>query len=221
MRIVGVLLAAGSGSRFGGDKLLHPIAQRPHPDLLPRADEDPGEGVSPSQPRSPSGNVPMGVIACRHLVDALPDTIAVVRSTDVALGALLRSAGARVIECADAASGMGHSLACAINASRDADGWVVALADMPWLQMATIAALANALRDGAPMVAPACGGRRGNPVGFSSAYADALANLQGDRGARDVVERAGAALRLIEVDDAGVLRDIDRAADIGADDRRA
>jgi molybdenum cofactor cytidylyltransferase len=221
LRIVGVLLAAGSGSRFGGDKLLHPIPDNGHPSALPPAREGRGDGASASQRRSPSGNVPMGVIACRNLTEALPETIAVVRATDVALGALLRGAAARVIECPDAASGMGHSLGCAINASRDADGWVIALADMPWVRASTIAALAESLRDGAPMVAPACGGRRGNPVGFSADYADALANLQGDRGARDLVERAGAALRLLEVDDAGVLRDIDRAADIAANDRRA
>jgi molybdenum cofactor cytidylyltransferase len=188
LHIVGVLLAAGRGERFGGDKLLAPL-----PD-----------------------STPIGVAACRQLVAALPDTIAVVRPGDVRLAELLRDCGARTLECPLAASGMGHSLACAINASRDAAGWVVALADMPWVRASTIATLADALREGAPMAAPAFNGRRGNPVGFSSAYADVLANLEGDRGARDLVARAAGLLRVLDVDDDGVLRDVDRAADVDA-----
>ncbi|HEY5367112.1 MAG TPA: nucleotidyltransferase family protein [Casimicrobiaceae bacterium] len=250
MRIVGILLAAGSGRRFGGDKLRHPIgavlrpgahspadARTPNhatppglplplargggesatpPLPLPLAGEGRGEGVrlqsSPSLPAADA--VPLGVVACRNLVDALPDSIAVVRVGDVTLNALLRGAGARVIECADAASGMGRSLACAIAATRDADGWVVALADMPWVSVATIRTIAGALQDGAVLAAPSFNGVRGNPVGFSSACAEALMRLEGDRGARDLVAAAGAQLQIVAVDDAGVLRDVDVAADL-------
>jgi len=197
MRIVGILLAAGSGSRFGGDKLRHPIRENLRQGLGATANA-----------------LPLGVAACRNLIDALPDSIAVVRVGDVALNALLGDAGARVIECADAASGMGRSLACAIAATRDADGWVVALADMPWVSAATIRAIAGALQAGAMLAAPSFNGVRGNPVGFSSACAEALMRLEGDRGARDLVAAAGALLQIIHVDDAGVLRDVDVAADL-------
>jgi molybdenum cofactor cytidylyltransferase len=147
-------------------------------------------------------------------VDALPDTIAIVRPDDATLAALLNDAGARIVRCPDAALGMGHSIACAVDATRDADGWVIALADMPWVRASTIGVIVDALREGTSIVAPSCNGRRGNPVGFSSVHADALARLTGDRGARDLVVSAGAALRIVDVDDAGVLRDVDVGSDL-------
>ena len=186
MHLVGILLAAGSGSRFGGDKLLASLP----------------------------GDEPIGVAACRHLLAALPDSVAVVRAGDRTLAALLGEAGARVVVCADAERGMGRSLACGVAAARDADGFVVALADMPWVRASTIDAVAQALRDGAPMAAAAIGGRRGHPVGFAATYADALMALDGDRGARDVVAAAGSALCEVEVDDDGAVRDIDVPADL-------
>jgi molybdenum cofactor cytidylyltransferase len=179
----------------------------------PLAGEGWGEGAElPARPAAHA--VPLGVVACRNLVSALPDTIAIVRPGDATLAALLRGAGARVLACAEAASGMGHSIACAIAATRDADGWVIALADMPWVRASTIAAIAEALRRGAPVVAPRCNGRRGNPVGFAAAYRDALAGLAGDRGARDLIAAAGPDMRIVDVDDEGVLRDVDVSADL-------
>jgi molybdenum cofactor cytidylyltransferase len=188
VRIVGVLLAAGRGERFGGDKLGAPLAD----------------------------GTPLGVAACRHLVAALPDCVAVVRPGDEALAGLLRATGARVVECPDAALGMGHSLACAVRAARDADGWVVALADMPFVQPSTLTAVADALREGASIAAAAHRGRRGNPVGFAAVHVDALCALAGDRGARDIVDAAGSALRIVDMDDDGILRDVDRREDIDA-----
>jgi molybdenum cofactor cytidylyltransferase len=228
MRIVGVLLAAGSGSRFGGDKLRHPIPPRefdPH-DPMPAMDapgnatraqtrDDGTARIDTSANREGSQcRVALGVVACRSLVAALPETLAVVRPEDATLGVLLRGAGARIVPCADAGLGMGHSLACAIQASRDADGWVVALADMPWVRVATIRAVADALRAGAHMVATSHAGRRGNPVGFAGSYGATLASLTGDRGARDLVAAAGDTLALIDTGDEGVLRDVDVRGDL-------
>jgi molybdenum cofactor cytidylyltransferase len=187
MHIVGVLLAAGSGSRFGGDKLLAP---------LPEEDEA------------------IGVAACRHLLAALPDSVAVVRAGDRALAAMLGELGARVVECADADRGMGRSLACGVAAAREADGFVVALADMPWVRASTIDAVAQALRDGAPVAVAVVGERRGHPVGFAASYAAALLALDGDRGARDLVASAGTALCEVEVDDDGAMRDVDVPDDL-------
>jgi molybdenum cofactor cytidylyltransferase len=186
MRIIGVLLAAGRGERYGGDKLLAPLAD----------------------------GAPMGVAACRMLVAALPATVAVVRPRDAALAEHLRGAGASVVECADAALGMGHSLAAAVAAAPEADGYVVALADMPWVSGSTIAALADALAGGASIAAPAYRGRRGHPVAFASRWRNALVALRGDRGARGLVAAAGTELTTIDVDDEGVIRDVDVPGDL-------
>lgn len=193
MRIVGILLAAGQGARFGGGKLMAPLPASAH-------------GVT--------AGTPIGVAAAMHLVAALGETVAVVRPRDHALRAALADTGARVIECARADEGMGVSLAHAVAAVADADGWVVALADMPWLAPATIDAVAGALRDGAPLVAAAYRGERGHPVGFAAAFGPALRELTGDEGARSVVAAQRAQLRIVEVDDPGALRDVDRREDL-------
>ena len=76
MRIVGILLAAGAGTRFGGDKLLAPLR-------APAADNAVG--------------MPVGVAACRHLTAALPETVAVVRPGDHKLADALAAGGARIV----------------------------------------------------------------------------------------------------------------------------
>jgi len=187
--VVGILLAAGSGTRFGGDKLLAGL------------------------PGAAAGDA-VGVAACRNLVAAVPEVIAVVRPGDAALAAALAAAGARVVECDRAADGMGASLACGVRASGAAQGWVVALADMPWLLPATIAQVADALRGGATVAAPFHAGRRGHPVGFGSACRAELAALGADEGAKAVVAAHRAALVRLDVDDPGVLRDVDTPADL-------
>jgi len=183
--VIGILLAAGRGTRFGGGKLLAGLA---------------GERV--------------GTVACRHLVVALPCVIAVVRPDDAALAAALGSAGARIVRCANADDGMGASLACGVAATKGAAGWVVALADMPWVLPSTIARVAAAVADGAPVAAPFHRGKRGHPVGFSSACYAALAALTGDEGAKSVVAAHRDSLARIDVDDAGTLTDIDHPADL-------
>ena len=137
-----------------------------------------------------------------------------VRPGDDALADELRIVGARVVACADADQGMGRSLACGVRAAHDADGWIVALADMPWVRPATIHALAAALAKGADIVAPSYLGERGNPVGFSRRHFAALTALQNDEGARAIVAANRQTMTLQAGDDAGVVRDVDLKADL-------
>lgn len=185
-RLVGILLAAGTGSRFGGDKLLVPL---------------------------PDG-VPMGVAAARLLRAALPHVIAVVRPGDDRLAELYRAEGLEVSACPEAHAGMGRSLAHGVAASVDATGWLIALADMPWIHPNTVTAVADALKAGAPLAAPTFDGHRGHPVGIAGEYRAELEGLSGDAGARHLLRRD--AHRLIEIPcaDPGILRDIDRPADL-------
>ena len=193
MRIVGVLLAAGEGARFGGGKLLA---------RLPATAHGVGAGTA------------IGAAAAMHMMAALNDVIAVVRPRDTMLEQTLAATGARVVACERAAEGMGASLACGVAETPDADGWVVALADMPWIAPTSIVAVADALREGAEIASTAFEGKRGHPVGFSRKYGPLLASLGGDEGARSIVAARQWALRLVDVDDAGVLRDVDRPADL-------
>lgn len=192
MRIVGILLAAGKGERFGGDKLMATL------------------------PTGPERGTPLGVLAARRMLLALPGSIAIVRPDDAKLSLALGRAGMRVVTCANADEGMGASLACAIAASRDAGAWVVGLADMPWIAQSTIMAVAAALRAGAPLVAPTFRGQRGHPVGFAARHGETLRALRGDRGARDFLAQHTETITLVDVADAGILRDVDVPADLQA-----
>jgi len=185
-KIVGILLAAGAATRFGGDKLLYPM---------------------------PDG-VAIAAHAARNLLAAGIDVTAVVRPGDFALSDMLEQEGCAVTVCRDAMRGMGASLAHGIGTERDADGWVVALADMPKIAPSTIASVVAALREGALIVAPKHRSQRGHPVGFSGKLRGELLTLDGDEGARTILERHRDALNLIECDDSGVLVDIDRKSDV-------
>ena len=183
--IAGILLAAGAGTRFGGSKLLHPL---------------------------PSGT-PVGVAALRNLQSALPRVVIVVRPGDNELRRLLAKERVSIIECAEADRGMGHSLAAGVAAERSADAWVIALGDMPHVRSDTIRALAQALEQGAELVVPVFAGQRGHPVGFGRRFRDHLLALSGDAGARSVLTAHASAVHQLEVDDPGVVQDVDTAAD--------
>src|SRR5574337_1642849 len=159
--------------------------------------------------------------AARHLRQGLDDggeagarLLAVLRPDQVELAELLSTAGYRLVVSDEARAGMGRSIALAVTASPDASGWLVALADMPAIPPATIAQVAAALRSGADLAAPFHAGRRGHPVGFAASWRDALARLDGDIGARELLRQAGHTLLRIETGDPGVLLDIDTRDDL-------
>lgn len=189
--IVGVLLAAGRGVRFGGNKLLAPWRD----------------------------DTVIAVATARHLIDALPDSVAVLRPGDEILASLLAAEGLRIVVNPHADDGMGSSLACGVAAATEADGWVIALADMPAIRLETIAAVTQALVAGAPLVAPVYQGQRGHPIGFAHRFRQDLMSLRGDRGGHEILARYGNELRQIDVSDPGVLYDVDRAADLIVDER--
>lgn len=190
--IVGILLAAGAGSRFGGGKLLARLAD--------------DRGVAET--------------ACARLLPAVDRVVAVVPAQPGALEDALRAAGAEVVRCDTAAPGMGVSIACGVSASADAAGWLVALGDMPLVPTSQHRVVADALRAGADIAAPVCQGRRGHPVGFAARFGDELRALDGDEGARAVLARHREALLELAVNDDAGWQDIDTPSDLAAVNRR-
>ena len=186
MKLVGLLLAAGSATRFGSDKLQHPL---PH-------------GVS------------IAVQAARHLKAEVPRVIAAVRPDGLATARALAAEGCEVVVCERAADGMGASLACAARAAGAVDGYLVALADMPFARRSTIAAVREALERGALLAAPYWRARRGHPVAFAGRLRGELEALAGDEGARRVLDAHAAALVKVPVGDPGAVRDIDQPSDL-------
>jgi molybdenum cofactor cytidylyltransferase len=184
--IVGILLAAGASTRFGSNKLLAPL---------------------------PDGTA-VAAAAARVLGAAVRDVVAVVRPDDDALRRILEAEGARIAVCERAADGMGFSLAAGVAAAANGDGWVVALADMPWIEPATVGRVAGHLARGAQLVAPAYRGQRGHPVGFAGGFRAELLDCAGDLGARALIQRHAAQLEILDVEDEGVVSDIDVLADL-------
>jgi molybdenum cofactor cytidylyltransferase len=182
----GILLAAGYGRRF-----------------------DPSGQTSKLLARLPDGQI-VAAQAARTLCAALPGSIAVIRPGQTELAAQLCEAGCHILESSEAEGGMGSALAHAVRATATAEGWLVALADMPWVPVAAIRAVAGAIDTPKRIAAAAFERRRGHPVAFGAHWASRLVALHGDAGARDLLRDAD--LRLIEAGTADVLRDVDLPA---------
>jgi len=186
----GILLAAGRGRRF-----------------------DPSGARSKLLQRLPDGEA-VAVRAAKNLKAAIATTLAVVPAGAPQLAAELAAAGVAVTECADADLGMAASLTHGLRASAGADGWIIALGDMPLVRPDTIASLARALAQGAQIAVPVYHGARGNPVAFARAHLPRLLQLSGDAGARKLLQAFPVCE--VAVEDAGILRDIDTPEDLRA-----
>ena len=190
--LAGIVLAAGRGSRFDPSgkqsKLLQAI-----------------------------DGIPMLAMTVSTLNEVLDDIVVVLRDDDhrYALEQVAQSFGAKTVTCPDASSGMGHSLAWGVsyvNAHFDCVGALISLGDMPYVRTQTIASLAKHIRKPSDLAALRFAGRIGHPVGFGSDYFGQLGALTGDQGAKRMLDQYNTVM--VDTLDPGVLRDIDRPADI-------
>lgn len=189
--MVGILLAAGFSRRFG---LTNKLLQR-----LP-------------------DDRPIALASAENLIKSIPVSIVVLRPKNKDLTELMQIAGLNIVYCKDDDQEMTDSLAAAIRFSANLetanDGFVIALADMPFIQTETILAVANKVANGASIVIPTYQNQRGHPVGFSAKFRNELQNLQGDEGARAIIKRFSNEVKLLATPDAGILIDIDTPNDL-------
>jgi molybdenum cofactor cytidylyltransferase len=143
----------------------------------------------------------------------------VVRESDSALLAELRQTMQDrtpiVVTTAHAAAGMGSSLADGIRGVGEWDYVFVGLGDMPWVREDTLRTLdesmVRARRTRRPcIVLPVYAGAPGHPVGFSCEFFGELLALTGDEGARAVVRAHPETILRVDVDDPGVVTDLDQ-----------
>ena len=182
-----IVLAAGSGSRFGGTS--HKLAQ------------------------TFGGSTLLGQTVAHAVQTQLPVLVVTTAVLQPLVAGQLASRDILVLSGPEAARGMGDSIAAGVAERSGAPGWLIMPADMPLVQPGTFLAVATALEHYA-VVHAEHRGRRGHPVGFAAELYSELVKLQGDEGARRIIARYPA--HGIEVADRGVLLDVDTAADLEA-----
>ena len=185
--VTGVVLAAGTSSRFGREnKLLATIDGEP---LVRRAVDS--------------------------VLSADLTAVVVVGYEAAAVRTALSDLPVRVVENERYEAGQATSVREGVDAVGDgADAALFALGDMPDVRPETVETLlaAFAADAGDPLVA-ACDGVRGNPVLFGRQFFDRLAAVEGDIGGRTVL-RDAEGTTLVETGDPGVRRDVDRPEDL-------
>lgn len=113
------------------------------------------------------------------------------------------------------AEGLASSLRVGIAAlPPEAGAVLVMLGDMPRVRVETLRALLAAAQahPQAEAIIPTKSGQRGNPVLIGRGLFPALMTLQGDAGARKLLEARGAGVVELAVEDPGVLFDVDTPA---------
>lgn len=188
-RAVVVVLAAGKGSRFVGAH--HKLVQ----------DLENSTVLGTTLQQAIASHLPVVVVTTAALADLARRSVA---ARDVVVLPDVGTPGAPAL-------GMGFSIAAGVAARPDAGGWLVLPGDMPRIRPETLQAVARQLSDHAIAYAQ-YRGRRGHPVGFASELYSDLTELTGDEGARRLVARYPGIG--VEVDDPGVLLDVDTQADL-------
>jgi molybdenum cofactor cytidylyltransferase len=188
-RPVLIVLAAGRGARFtgSGHKLSQSLGDSTVLGTTLR------HAVSSHLPVVVVTTAALAELACRH-----------VASRDVVVLPAVDSAAPEPL-------GVGYSLAAGVAARAHAPGWLVLPGDMPMVRPQSLLAVARQLADH-PVVYAQHRGRRGHPVGFSAELYSELVVLTGDEGPGRLLARYPASP--VEVDDPGVLLDVDTPADL-------
>ena len=184
-----VVLAAGAGSRFGGPT--HKLNQHlGHSSVL-----------GATLRNALDTRLPVVVVTTELLSETARRLVA---ARDVVVLPAVAASAAEPL-------GMGYSIAAGVSARPDASGWLVLPGDMPLVRAATLLAVARSLDQNAVAFAQ-YRGRRGHPVGFAAELYSELVTLNGDEGARRLIARYPALG--VEVDDDGVLIDVDTEEDL-------
>ena len=182
-----IVTAAGRGSRFGGtsNKLEQPF----------------------------DGGTVLGTTLRRAIESQLPLVVVTTAALAPLAGRHVATRDILVLNAAEAARGMGYSLAAGVAERSGAPGWLLLPGDMPLVRPGTILAVATALEQH-PVVYAQHKGHRGHPVGFAAELYSELIQLDNDDGARRVVARYPA--HGLELRDPGALLGVDSEADLEA-----
>jgi molybdenum cofactor cytidylyltransferase len=182
-RVAAVVLAAGSSKRMGTNKMLAPFKGKP----MVRATV---EGI---------------------LASAVDDVVVVTGHQHLQVEAALQGLKLRIVHNLDHASGMSTSLCSGVLTARKADAVVVCLGDMPRVSSQVINRMIAAFNptEHRTIIVPVHKGQWGNPVLWGAEHFDVLCSLEGDKGARALIQQFKSEAVEINVEDPGVLMDAD------------
>lgn len=185
----GIILAAGNSSRMGQNKLLLPFRGKP---------------------------------ILQHVVDAahhstLAPLILVLGPDDDTIRQQIQPQSALVVNTLKNSTDYGSSLQTGLRILESQEQYQGAMfipGDQPLLRTHSINMLVQAFQqDPSRWVAPSCQGQRGNPVITPSSCFDKIYAIKGDHGPRKHLKDPASRLKLVELEDEGVLFDIDSPED--------
>jgi len=188
-RAVAIVTAAGSAERFGGKKLLAPVNGEP---LLDHT--------------------------IRSLLDGGVTEVIVVVSADARRElardvSTMNDARVRPIENPDPSRGMFSSIQIGV-AEATGDALLVLPGDMPFVRPETVRAVIAKYRERPAIVSPRYNGKRGHPVVMPLSLRDEIAATPPSANLHDVIKRHPGEPVHVDVNDAGVVRDVDTRSDL-------
>lgn len=188
VRAAAIVPAAGRSERFGSMKLLAPI-----------------------------GGEPLLNHTLRSLLNAGVDRVVVVLAprADLDEATLLRDTRVTTVLNPDPSQGMFSSIQAGL-AAVDAATVLVLPADMPFVRSATVAAILTRAEESDEVVRPSLGEQHGHPIALPGRIREQLMRMDTRRSLKQALADASVDVREIEVDDTGVLRDVDHRSDLAA-----
>jgi molybdenum cofactor cytidylyltransferase len=189
MRIVAIVPAAGRSARFGGPKLVADVDGAP---LLDRT------------------------LAALLDVPAV-DRVVVVTANGATMTDVARLLDPRVTTVInpDPSPGMLSSIQVGVAAAVEADILMLLPADMPFVAPSSVARVAAAaVRAPDAIVVPTHDGQRGHPIAMPARLRALILHARPDSTLKDVLANSGAPREELELDDTGILRDVDVPADL-------
>ena len=183
-----VILAAGEGTRFGGNKLSALVRSRPlYEHTLERMQA--------------FGSFPAFLVTGSEEIAAAAERM-----------------GITPVWNHEPERGISHSLILGLKSAIDCrpelEGVLFSVCDQPGLRASTLQCIFNTgMRHPGSIVCAGSGRRTGNPVLWDRKYFQELFNLTGDEGGRQVMRRHEESLRIVQADPEE-LKDIDRKEDL-------
>ena len=189
MGAIAIVPAAGKAERFGGGKLI--------------ADID-GE--------------PLLTHTLRSLLDGGISSIVVVLAPDAAFESVAPLNDSRVMAIVnpDPSRGMFSSIHAGLAHAPEGHPILVLPGDMPFVKSATVATIVTLARESGNIVSPRFSRRRGHPVALPASLLEHVLRAAPTSTLADVLDRFTDRREEIDVDDPGVLRDVDVPADLGS-----